>query len=369
MTRHSLFSLGAFAMMFSLQPRLTERALTDIANIALPTSLKNEANREIVEEQESRLTFQFSSTYFWASFGSVTAYKQLLIVSLMAPDATDAEYAAPPRNMAMRYEPLQKSTTRAVGSGTLRMTEGIYTRGNLSEPAVEYIYSDRARRLQLAWHAVKNEVEPTEVLAQIPRIASSFRIVRDPLARFAAMRAAPGKEAEERARKLATAKAMLLREGYAALLPGKPVLRNGVYLEWMADPEPRYQLLVPLGRVRAPANGSVVGRPRPVQAGVGDAADQRIARSMGWREVSDGDWQFSNQENASLPMAGIGAALVALQQDRQFVFFYYAATVRIEEETDDTRLTSLRWFLDELPEVHRRWRAGTLVTPGKPEQD
>ncbi|QJR37536.1 hypothetical protein [Gemmatimonas groenlandica] len=369
MTLHSLFSLGAFAMMFSVQPRLTERPLADLGTITLPTSLKNEGNRAIVEEQESRLTFQFSSTYFWASMGSTTTYKQLMIVSIMAPDATDAEYAALPRYMAMRYEPRQQSTTRVVGSGTLRMTEGIYSRGNLSEPAVEYIYSDRARRLQIAWHAVKKEVKPNDVLAQLPRIAQSFQLVRDPLARFAAMRAAPGKEAEERARRLATAKAMLQREGYTALVPGKPVLRNGVYLEWMAEPEPRYQLLVPLGRVRGPANGSVVGRPRPVQRGVGDATDQRIARSMGWREVSEGEWLFNNQENEYLPLAGIGAVLAAMQHDRQFVYFYYTASVRIEEQEDDTRLTSLRWFLDELPEVHRRWRAGTLVTPGVPEKD
>lgn len=36
-------------------------------------------------------------TYFWASFGSITTYKQLLIVSVMAPDATEAEYVTLPR--------------------------------------------------------------------------------------------------------------------------------------------------------------------------------------------------------------------------------------------------------------------------------
>lgn len=218
------------------------------------------------------------------------------------------------------------------------------------------------------WHAVKNEVDLDTGVAQIARIASSFRIVRDPLAWFAAMRAAPRQEAERRASRLATVQAMLKREGYSGLAPGKPVLRNGVYLEWMADPEPRYQLLVPLGRVRAAANGSVVLRPRPARI-PGGAPGRPMAGTVGWREVSDGEWVFSNQDNAYLPFEGVAALLAARQQDRGFVYFYYAATVRVEEESNERLLTSLSWFLDGLPDVQARWRDGSLVGPGKPERD
>lgn len=84
--------------------------------------------------------------------------------------------------------------------------------------------------------------------------------------------------------------------------------------------------------------------------------------------MDDGDWRFSNSENDYLPLTGIGAALAEQKQDRGDVYFYYVATVRVEEETDDRVLTSLRWFLDGVPDVQRRWRAGTLVGPGTPEK-
>ncbi len=368
MILHHAIRVGLLATISMSQPRITERTLADIAVISIPASIKNETNRAYTEEQTSRLTFQFSSTYFWASLGSITTYKELMIVSIMGPDATDAEYAALPRAINMRYEQRKKIQTSAVGSGTLTITEGIYTRGSLSEPSVEYVYSDKARRLQLAWHAVKNEVDVATAVAQIARIASSFRIIRDPITTFAEMRAAPGKDTASRAGKLATVKAMLQREGYASLEPGKPVLRNGVYLEWMSDPEPRYQLLVPLGRVRAAANGSVVNRPRPAFR-ASDPKRPPMAGTIGWREIADGEWVFGNQDDDYLPFKGVGALLAAAQQDRAFVYFYYVATVRVEEQSDDRLLTSLRWFLDGLPDVQRRWRDGTLVTPGTPEKD
>lgn len=357
-------TLGLVAMTFALQPRLTSRPLDDIAVIELPASIKERLNTDV---QMGRRTFGFSSTYFWASMGSITRYKQLIFVSVMAPDATDAEYGEVPRQLNLLYEHRNVVQLTKLGSGTLQVTEGMYALGMDQERAYEYVYIDKARRLQLAWHAVQKEVSLATGTAQIARMASSFRIVRDPVATFAAARDAPRKDAVNRAAKVATVRAMLRREGYAALEPGKPVLRNGVYLEWMSDPEARYQLLVPLGRVRAAANGSVVNRPRPARGGDGPVPP--MAGSIGWREVDDGEWRFSNLENDYLPLPGIGAALAAQQQDRGFVYFYYVATVRVEEESDDRLLASLKWFLDGVPDIQRRWRAGTLVTPGTPEKE
>jgi hypothetical protein len=94
-----------------------------------------------------------------------------------------------------------------------------------------------------------------------------------------------------------------------------------------------------------------------------------MAGTIGWREFTDDGWIFSNNENDYLPLTGIGELLAANQQDRGFVYFYYVATVRVEEQEDDRRLTSLRWFLDGLTDVQRRWREGTLVAPGKPENE
>lgn len=338
-------------------PRLTERRLSDIAVISLPASIKNESFTGYRDDQPGRLTFGFSSTYFWASMGSITAYKQLMIVSVMAPDATDAEYAAMPHRLPLTYEPRKRLRTMAVGTGTLTITEGVYTTANLNQPSYEYLYVDRSRRLQLAWHAVTKEVDLATGIEVIGRIAASFRLVRDSVATFAAMRDVPRKHAATEADRLAQATAMLLREGYGPLQPGTPVLRNGVYVEWLADPEPRYQLLVPLGKVRV----APTGRPRPTSAGT------TMAGTIGWYESADGGWEFSNRDNAYLPFPGISALLSEQHRDPGMVYFYYSATVRVAEETRNDRLASLAWFRAALPEVQRRWQAGTLVTPGRPE--
>lgn len=368
MIAKTFITISALAMFFSSQPRITQRKLADVAVVSVPASMKTENDGHFNDEEMGRLTFGFSSTYLWASFGSITTYKQLLVLSVMAPDATDAEYAEVPRRFRISYDNQKRVQSTKVGSGTLTITEGIYTRGSVTEPAYQYFYSDRARRLQFVWHAVKQEVDLATGIAQVGRIASSFRIERDPVAVFATTRAAPVKEAEVRVVRLATAQAMLKREGYTALVPGKPVLRNGVYLEWMSDPEPRYQMLVPLGRVRAAALGDFVNRPRPKFRGDEPNAP-KMAGTVGWREIDDGEWRFSNNENAYLPMDGIAATLAAQQQDRGFIYFYYVGTVRVHEADDERLLNSLRWFLDGVPEVQRLWREGALVGPGRPERD
>jgi hypothetical protein len=360
-------TLSVFAML-SLQPRLAERALADMAVIRIPRMVKEEMYKGVLDEQAGRLTFSFSTSYFWASFGSSTAYKHMLFVSLMAPDASDAEYAAWPTRFTPTYDNRKTIRTSTVGSGTLTITEGIYRQNTLQEPSHTFLYVDRARRLQIAWHAVKKEVDLATGAALVDRMVASFRMVREPAAEFKAIRDRPGKEAEDRARKRALALEMLSREGYGTPQPGTPVFRNDVYLEWTTDPEPRFQLLLPLGRVRIAAGASPGLRPRPVRLSRAAGTAAEWPGSVGWRELADGQWEVSNNENAYLPFVGIAAALAAESQDPAFVYFYYAATVRVEESADD-RLTGLRWFFDGLPEVRRLWREGKLVTGGTPEND
>ena len=356
----------AIAMFFS-QSRLTERKLADMAVIGVPRGVK-EMYKGIRDEQQGRLVFTFSSDYFWASFGSSTAYRQQLFVSLMPPDATEAEYKEFPRLYGLRYEDRKIVRSATIGSGTLTVYEGVYEQNTLKAPAHTFFYVDRARRLQIAWHAVKTEVDLATGVDVTTRMAASFRIVRDPVAHFAEMRDRPRKDAESRARKRALATEMLQREGYGPLVPGKPVRKDDVYVEWMADPEPRYQLLVPLGRVRVAPNATPVNRPRPVSLHTLGSVASGWGGMVGWREFLDGEWTYSNHENAYLPFAGIGAALAAERTDSAYVYFYYSGTVRVEE-SDDEWLTSLRWFFDTLPEVRRLWREGKLVTGGVPEND
>lgn len=363
--KSAVVPLAAAALLVSGLPRLKERKLADIALVGVPADIKGPDNPEARKANAGRLSWTFSDTYFWASMGSITKYKQKMAVAVLAPDASAAEVDDLAYSLDISYVDRKQIRRETVGSGALTVWEVRYEVNQDRELAYSYLYVDRSKRLAIVWHAVAKEAPLNEALAQLPRIAASFRLLRDPVALFAEMRDAPRKEAESRATKVSTVQAMLRREGHPMLVPGKPVLHHDAYLEWMSDPEPRYQLLVPLGRVRAAANGALVNRPRPLRNTAYDA----LPGTIGWREVDDGEWRFFNDDNAYLPLPGIDAALTAKQQDRNYVYFYYVATVRVEETDDERLLTSLSWFLNSVPEVQRRWRDGLLVGPGKPETD
>src|SRR5687768_5320695 len=281
-----LLTLSAAAMIFS-QPRLVERRLADAAVIRVPRSAK-EMYKGSGDGQPGRIVFTFADSYFWGSFGSGTAYKQQLFVSVMAPDATDAEYEVFPILYRLSYDQRKTIRKETVGSVTLTVSEGRYQQNALNEPSHTFAYVDRGRRLQIVWHAAKKEVNLTDGIDAIGRMAASFRIVGDPLAQFAEIRDRPRKEAEDRARKLAVAREMLEREGYGPLEPGKPVLKDDVYVEWMSDPEPRFQLLVPLGQVRSSATARPIDRPRPVRPPGPDGKPAELVGTVGWREFTDG---------------------------------------------------------------------------------
>ena len=363
-------TLSVFAML-SVLPQLKERALEDVGVIGIPRGIKEQMYKGLRDDQAGRLTFTFATSYFWASFGSSTAYKQQIFVSYMAPDASDAEYAAMPRNMSLSYDPRTKVRTSTIGSGTLSVTEGLYRQNTLAEPSYTFFYVDRARRLQIYWHTAKTEMDLATGTELIGQMAASFRVKREPTAEFAAMRDRPRRDAESAAHKRTLALEMLNREGYGAAEPGKPVFKNDVYVERMVDPEPRFQIVVPLGRVRIDPDTPRASRPRPVRLTNPDGTGRELPGSVGWREFIDDTWEMSNSDNAYLPMEGIAAALAgtAKGKDPAFVTFYYTATVRIEEESDDTRLTNLRWFFDSVPEVRRLWQEGKLVKGGTPERD
>lgn len=365
MSRSLTIGLTAAVAVSMSQPRLQDRKLADIAVVGLPSALKGPDNPQPSTADPGRLQWTFSERYLWASMGSVPRYKQRIAVALIAPDASARELENLPYATDVSYAERKEIRHELVGTGTLTVWECIYEVVQKREKAYAYFFMDRSKRLALAWHAVAKEVELGVALAQIPRIAASFRLTRDPVSTFADMRDAPRRDTESRATKRTAVQAMFRREGHPTLIPGKAVLHQGALLEWMATPEPRYQLVVPLGKVRATSSAAVVGRPRPLRS----PEYERLPGTVGWRESADGAWLFSNNDNDYLPLPGIAGELSAQQQDSGYVYFYYIATVRVEEEEDDTRLTSLDWFFDSIPEVRQRWREGSLVGPGKPEPD
>lgn len=343
-------------------PRLRVRPLDDVATIGVPAGLEPERYAATADESMHRLAFQFASRYLWASMGGVIRYRQVMVVSVLAPDAPPEAIEAWLQRWPVSYESRGRVRVQPLAGGTLRITEAVYAVGVDREPAFEYRFVDRTRSLQILWHAVASQHDPATAPATIERMASGYRLLRDPTPLLADARARPAREAATREQRRASVQELLAREGYGLPEPGVAQWRRGAWLEWMDEPERRYQLLVPLGFVRIAPGSGVHQRPRPL----GSSSD---TRGVGWREFIDGDWLFTNRDHGYLPFRGIAATLAARQHDPACVYFYWAGTVRVDHETDPRRLGGLAWFFDALPSVQRRWHDGALVGPGRPEAE
>ncbi|HYW31068.1 MAG TPA: hypothetical protein VE869_06125 [Gemmatimonas sp.] len=358
----ALTPLRQSAMLSFLQgERLMERRLDRVATIKVPKGVKEESLMGARSDQNDRLAFTFGNKYLWASMSGMAHYKQLLVVSIMSPDATAESLARYPRTFRIsRNKPkVVHDVTR--GSVSLSVTAYSYPVSDDGEPSHIFEYYDRSRRLHIVWHAVVKEVSLASGLQTVEAMATSFRMIADPAAQFTEMSDRPRREAAERARRRELAQRTLAAAGLGGLVPGRPVLKDGVYVEWMSDPEPRYQLFVPLGRVRAvSAQGGFPPRPTPPLV-TGGGGQTTLAGSIGWRAFREGEWEFSNNEDAYLPLEGLSKMFAARYNDPGEVFYYYVATVRVEEEDTDDLLTSLQWFTRGVPEVQRLWREGALV--------
>jgi len=344
----ALFGLGVAA-----GDRLVDRRLDDVAVIALPARVEEAMFAGARTAEDDRLVFAFGSTYRWASIGSGPAYRQLLFVSYMAPDASDEDYERLPSDFHPHYDPARRLPPERMGTATLSIRAGDYRQNALQEPSHTYVYRDRDRRLQIAWHSVDEDLDPDTARRLLARAAASFRVVREPVATFAEMRDRPRREADRRSDNLRLARDALARAGFAGLEPGLPQSRDGVYAEWMSEPEPRFQLVKPLGSVRPPPGMPPASRarPRPGVAATG---------SIGWHEFLDGAWRFHNAANDYLPMPGIAARLAARQVDPGAQLYFYSVTVRVEE-VDLAQIEGLGGFYLNLPAVEQAWREDRLI--------
>jgi hypothetical protein len=333
--------------------RLIERPLDDVAVIAVPARVGEAMLSGVRTDDADRLAFAFGSTYRWESLGSGPAYRHLLFVSLMAPDASDADYARLPAAFGRRYDATRRLPDTALGSGTLTVIAGIYRQNTLQAPARTYVYRDRGRRLQITWHAVDEDLDADRARRLLENMASSFRLVGDPSAAFAELRDRPRRETEERADRRRLARDTLASAGFVDLVPGEPQWKDGVLVEWMDQPEPRFQFVKPLGLVHAAPGTQDAMRPRTVPGMTADG-------SVGWREAWEGGWRFHNHDDAYLPFPGVAAALAGQQADPDTLLFYYSVTVRVEEASPN-RIASLGGFYLELAEVERAWREGRLI--------
>jgi hypothetical protein len=349
----AVFALGATA-----GDGLVERRLDDVASIALPARVADEILAGARTDDAGRLVYAFATPYRWASIGSGPAYRQLLFVSYLAPDTDDADYQRLPSGFHPVYDQVRRLPDQALGSGTVSTVAGSYRQNALEEPSHTYVYRDRSRRLQIAWHSVDEDVDPETARRLLEAMARSFRVLREPVATFAEMRDRPRREAGRRTDNLRLARDALARAGFAGLEPGRPLYRNGVYAEWMSEPEPRFQLLRPLGLLRLPPGTPEALHPRP-------RPDLPATGSLGWREPWDGAWRFHNETNDYLPLPGIAARLEARHVDPATQLFFYAVTVRVEE-ADRAQVEGLGDFFRSLPAVEQAWREGRLLRGSGP---
>lgn len=330
--------------------RLVERKLDGVGSISVPASAAPLGDGTAWDDDPARLYFRFAHEYpWWVSMGSGTAYKQVLCVSLFAPTASAAHYGRWPPRFEPLYRDLAKQRTLQIGAAELDISGGHYAQNALDEPAHVYLYRDPQRRLQIAWHVADKVVAPDDAVRMLERMAASFELATDPRERFTELGGREGREQERAAAAVRLARETLARAGFAAAAPGEPVHANGVYVEWMDDPEPRFQLVKPLGLVNAA--GFAASPPRRPEGRYG---------SVGWRRYVDGEWVSDNRDNAYLPLPGIDRALAERQTDTVTTLYYYATTVRIEV-MDEAAIAALGSFFDELPEIESAWREGALV--------
>lgn len=356
MAHRLIAAVGLLALVGLGGDRLVERPLPGIGTIALPAAMKPAHDVTAYDDDPARLYYRFADEYGLASLGSGTAYKQLLTVSLMATTATDADYRAWPERFSPLYSTVRAEPEVALGAGRLRVAAGRYAQNALDEPAHVYIYAEPARRLQIAWHVVDAGLAPEAVRALLPRVAASFAVTNDQRAKFAEMAGRGARAAAAEADAVARAKQALARAGFGAAAPGRPVVADGVYVEWMDDPEPRFQLLKPLGLVRHPGparffpprRADAAGRPFP------------FSGSIGWRTREDDAWLTTNRDDDYLPLPGIARELARRQDDPATTLYYYATTIRVAL-ADPAAIDALGNFLAELPAVERAWQAGEIV--------
>ena len=348
------------AMSFFGADTLKVRKLDDFAEIGVPKSMKEEWYKGDRDRWLDRLVFTFVSTYTWGSMGG-TAYKQALTVTIISPHATDTSYQRAHNATDISLSKRSVVHDATLGTGHLTVTKGVYEKNSVVEPSHEFVYVDKTRRLRIDWHATEKEVKFDEGIELIARVAASYKMLREPVATFNELRDRPEKEADERARKEALAKATLAKEGFTNLVPGTPQQRGEMYVEWMADPEPRYQLLIPLGRIRAssPDGGPA---PRPFTLKTADGQPRSLPGSVGWYAKADEGWEFSNNTNSYYPFDGIQGVLKTQHKSAAEVLYYFVATIRVHEHEDEF-LNSITWFTSRIPEVQQLWREGKLV-PG-----
>lgn len=352
---------GAADLFSFLSDRLTARDLDGLARIEAPRRIKEDVYRARRSDRADRITFVLGNVHAWRSFAGA-AYENALYISIMARDAPSAAYDRLPaeyvEDVSSHYRQPREVLREARDARVLRVTEALYERGSPTASRT-FVLSDPERRLQLVWHCEQDDVSLRKGVELMNRMAASFRIVAATEAVYEEVREQPRRAAREATRKRALAREMLARAGYLDLQPGRAVLRDGLYVEWMEAPEPRFQVLKVLGEVVATARSPAWRRPMPATVRNPDGSRRDLGATLWVWQHHEDRWQYRGDGEDYYPFQGITAALTADLKDPLRSLWVVSHTVRVAEAPDD-RIT-LEHFRRALPGVEALWREGKLV--------
>lgn len=261
------------------------RKLGDVATIEIPRKARLD-DAYLRFERASWVSFRMSRVHPWA-MGSSTPYRAYLYIAVHAPSAAKASYdearkeaAAEMNGGADGWKQVEKNERWDIG-------EGRYTVNLLNEPTWRIAYRDPSRRVSVLWQVYQKDWSLDDARAAVLKMVASVKVLREPP--FAEIADRPRREANARERNVKEAMAWLAERGFTPLAAHEPVTRDGITVEYMAQPERRLMLYK-----------AIAARP---------GAGLPPFMSYGWREMADTGWEYHMPNGDYYPMEGTSRQL------------------------------------------------------------
>lgn len=284
MRRISLAGLAiagiAASMGFLPQFGSATRKLGDVATVDVPRKARLDAPF-VFEERATWVGYRMSRVHTWA-MGSGTPYRANLFIALHAPGATKASYDEALKRAERELNGGAEGWKQVETHDQWDIGQGRYTINMLNEPTWRIKYRDPSRRVSVLWQVYQKDWSLDDARAAVLKMVASVRVLREP--DFSDIADRPRREAEERERRVKGAMDWLAQRGFAPLEPHRPLTREGITVEYMADPERRLMLYKP-----------IAARP---------TATLPAYVRHGWRVVGDTGWEYHMPDNDYWPMVG-----------------------------------------------------------------
>lgn len=232
--------VAALALMaFFPQFGSVRRKLGSAATITIPRKARLEAPSETPRfETSTWVGWKLPRYHAWA-IGSSTPYRAYLYVNLHAPEASASSYAAAIAEVEGDMNGGADGAKQVHTDAQWDISSGRYVVNGLDEPVWRMSFRDPSRRVSAVWQVFQKDWKLDDARAALEKMVASIERAAEP--NFGEIADRPRKEAEENARKLEVALALLASRGYA-LGPGQAVTKDNIIAEYLVDPEPRIAL-------------------------------------------------------------------------------------------------------------------------------